>query len=148
MKKTIVVLSIAALGTIAAPAQAKHDTRDSNRYDRIEKRMDNQRHRIRNGVRSGELTRKEAKRLRKQQRKIARLERRFMRDGFLDRREYREINSRLDTASNRIYRLKHNDRYSDNRHNHDRHSYNRHSYNRHNHDRHSYNRYSNNRNYH
>ena len=62
-------------------------------------------------MRSGELTRKEAKRLRKQHRHIARLERKFSKDGFLSRHERRKLRRELDAASDRIYRLKHNDRY-------------------------------------
>ena len=35
----------------------------------------------------------------------------FMRDGYLDRYEFRELKHELNRASKRIYRMKHNDRY-------------------------------------
>ena len=72
-------------------------------------RLDRQWRRIEQGMRSGELTRKEAKRLKKRHRKLAKLQRVFLDDGRLSRKERRELTDRLDAASNRIYRLKHND---------------------------------------
>jgi hypothetical protein len=126
MKNTIALLSIATLGVISVPAQAGHNTQKysradriehhqenrqfRNRANRIEQRLENQRFRIRDGVTTGELTRKEAKRLRKQQRRIARLARSFMYDGYLDRYEFSELREKLNRASQRIYRLKHNHR--------------------------------------
>ena len=110
MKKTIALLSIASLGILALPVQAKHNTPELSRYDRIEQRLQNQRYRIRDGIDRGELTRKEARYLRKQRRDIAQLKHRFMYDGYLDRYEYRRLNSKLNRVSERIYRLKHNDR--------------------------------------
>ena len=111
MKMTIALLSIATLGVLAMPVQADHDAPESNRYDRIEQRLENQRYRIRDGIDRGELTRKEARRLRKQQRYIRHLKRQFMYDGYLDHYEFSELRNALNRASQRIYRLKHNDRY-------------------------------------
>ena len=111
MKTSATLLSIVTLGVLAMPAQAEHNPPKHDRYDRIEQRLDNQRYRIRDGIDSGELTRKEARRLRKQQRYIARLKRKFMRDGYLDRYEFRELKHELNRASKRIYRMKHNGRY-------------------------------------
>ena len=126
MNKTIALLSIASLGMFALPAQAEHSAHEysradriehyqenkqfRNRANRIEQRLVNQRFRIRDGIASGELTRKEAKRLRKQQRRISRLARSFMYDGYLDRYEFSELKNKLNRASQRIYRLKHNNR--------------------------------------
>ena len=77
----------------------------------VDRRQARQRHRIHEGWKSGELTRKEIKRLRKGQRRIARLKREFRSDGFLSPRERRVVRNALDNASDRIYRKKHNDRY-------------------------------------
>ena len=110
MKRTIALLSIATLGILAMPVYAHQSSTNFNSYDRIEQRLDNQHSRIRKGIGSGELTRKEAKRLRKQQRFIMRLTYKFMHDGYLDRYESRELRDELSRASKRIYRLKHNDR--------------------------------------
>ena len=99
------------LGMLATPAVADryHDNDYHNRV--FEQRIDRQHRRLEQGIRSGELTRKEVKRLRKQLRHIAKLERRYTRDGYLDRHERRKLRHKLNVASNRIYRLKHNDRY-------------------------------------
>ncbi len=111
MKVSKAIWLIPLLGTLAMPAFADRDYDDDYRYSRIEHRLDRQHYRIKDGVRSGELTRKEARRLRKQQRHIAKMERRFSRDGHLDRQERRTLRRELDDASDRIYRYKHNDRY-------------------------------------
>ena len=110
MKMSITLLFIAALSILAMPAHANHSSPDSNRYDRIEQRLANQYYRIRDGIDSGVLTRKEARRLRKQQHYLLRLKHQFMYDGYLDRYEFSELRHELDRASKRIYRLKHNDR--------------------------------------
>lgn len=110
MKMTITLLTIAILGIFTISAQASHKSPDSNRYDRIDKRIANQHYRIRDGIGSGELTRREARHLRHQQRYIIRLKFHFMNDGYLDRYEFRELRGELDRASERIYRLKHNNR--------------------------------------
>lgn len=77
----------------------------------INARQERQAKRIRQGVRSGELVPKEAKRLRKQQRNIARMESNFRADGKFNKKERAIIQAKLDKASERIYALKHNDRY-------------------------------------
>lgn len=111
MKKLIAVLTIASLSVLAIPAQASHGRHGVDRVTQIEQRLDNQRFRIREGIRSGELTRWEAKRLRQQTRQIAALKRDYMNDGFLNRFEFRDLKNRLDRVSDRIYALKHNSRH-------------------------------------
>ena len=102
------------LGILATPAIADRYYDDGYHHaSRFEQRIDRQHRRIERGLRSGELTRKEAKRLRKQLRQIAKLERRYTRDAFLDRHERRKLHNKLNVASERIYRLKHNDRYGE-----------------------------------
>ena len=76
----------------------------------INRRQYAQRSRIREGIRSGELTRREASRLIHQQRRIEAYERRsLLDDGRLDRRERRRLDQMLDRAGRDIYREK-NDR--------------------------------------
>lgn len=53
----------------------------SAQADRMDRRQLRQQHRIHQGVKSGELTRKEAKRLRKGQRHMKRMEHRMKKDG-------------------------------------------------------------------
>jgi CRISPR/Cas system-associated endoribonuclease Cas2 len=76
----------------------------------INSRLDRQDHRIDQGVLTGELTRSEVKRLKKEQRKIRRERNRALKHGGLSRREIRRLNHMLDRASENIYALKHNHR--------------------------------------
>jgi hypothetical protein len=110
MKKRSLFWLVPMLAALTVPAYAGHRDDGSSRF---EHRIERQRDRIRHGVRAGELTRHEAKALRKQQRHITRLERRFERDGRLDRHERRTLRRKLDGASRRIARLKNNDRQRD-----------------------------------
>ena len=92
------------LSLITIPAIADHN----NSYSQIERRMVRQQARIEQGIHSGELTRKEARRLHNQQTYIAKLGHKFQYDNCLDLYEQRTLERKLDRASNRIYRLKHN----------------------------------------
>jgi|GEM_PF-4964027 len=75
---------------------------------KIAVRRDRQWRRIEQGINAGELTRREVKKLRRQQRRIARLEYAFLDDDRLSRKERLVLMDRLDDASDRIYRFKHN----------------------------------------
>jgi len=78
------------------------------RYDNINRREYYQRDRIRDGIRSGELTRGEANRLINQQRRIESYELRSrLDDGRLDWRERRRLDQMLDRSRRDIYREKH-----------------------------------------
>lgn len=74
---------------------------------RIDQRQAQQQHRIVQGVRSGELTRHEARRLEHQQAHIRRMERRAKADGVVTRQERAEIRAAQRQASRSIYRQKH-----------------------------------------
>jgi hypothetical protein len=73
----------------------------------IDKREANQRARIVDGVRSGELTRPETRRLMQGERKLHRLERRVKADGDVTARERARLHHGADRMSKRIYRQKH-----------------------------------------
>lgn len=75
--------------------------------DEIDARQWRQQERIVEGVRSGQLTEREAARLWAQQREIRGLERAFRADGWLDWRERRILERELDRASFDIRREKH-----------------------------------------
>jgi hypothetical protein len=94
-----------------AERRASRDRAGIDGYDRVDRRQDRQRARLIQGRRSGELTRGEFRKLKKQQRKIGRMERRFSSDGFLSGKERRRLERAQDRASRRIARLKHNDIY-------------------------------------
>jgi hypothetical protein len=73
----------------------------------INRRERGQQKRIYRGVRSGELTAREAFRLERQQFAIRRYERRAKSDGSLSWRERQRLDHRLDRANRSIYRQKH-----------------------------------------
>ena len=75
---------------------------------RINKRQHHQTKRIRQGVRSGQITRGEAARLGKQQRRIQHKKRKFKVDGVFTKRERVRVHKGLNRASKNIYRKKHN----------------------------------------
>lgn len=76
----------------------------------INKRQHNQKRRIGQGIRSGELTAGETARLAKQQASIHRQKRRFKADGTFTRSERLTVHKRQNRASKNIYRKKHNNR--------------------------------------
>ena len=107
MKTLKTLIAIPLLGLLAMPVLAGHGhERADNRFER---RLDRQADRIEQGIRSGELTRWEARKLYRDNKRITRMERRFSRDGHIDRKESRKLRAALERASQKIYRLKHND---------------------------------------
>jgi Ni/Co efflux regulator RcnB len=90
------VLSAAPLAASAAPWQSVND-----RQANLERRIDQ-------GVRSGELTRPEAARVRGEFRKIARLEDQYRRSGGrLTGYERADLDRRFDRLSQQVYAQKH-----------------------------------------
>ena len=105
MKRIIQTLfALALVTTLAGAATANACTA------RIDGRRVVQHQRIRQGVRSGELTRGEAYRLRAGQQHIRGAERRAKADGFVGMRERARLNHMQNRQSRQIYRLKHNGR--------------------------------------
>jgi len=94
-----------------AERRASRDRAGNDGYDRVDRRQDRQRARLIQGRRSGELTRGEFRRLEKQQKKIAHMERRFSWDGHLSGKERRRLERAQDRASRHIAHAKHNDVY-------------------------------------
>jgi hypothetical protein len=117
MKKTLFRFFIAAV-TVAGilPMTGLAQGYRCRRNDNVNRREYYQRERIRDGIRSGELTRGEASRLINEQRRIESYERRSrLDDGRLDWRERRRLDQMLDRSNRDIYREKHDrqdrDRY-------------------------------------
>jgi hypothetical protein len=88
-----------ALAALAAPALAG--------TPRLDAREHNQRQRVAQGVRSGELTRPEARRLVRGEVGLHRAERYAKSDGVVTRAERFRLENRADRMSARIYRQKH-----------------------------------------
>jgi hypothetical protein len=76
----------------------------------ITQRQRNQRHRINQGVRSGELTRNEAHHLRTDERAINRDKRMAKANGYVSRAERQHLRREENRTSRAIRRDKHNDR--------------------------------------
>ena len=93
--------------------QQTHDddvrNRAATRDPGVNLRQRNEQTRIAQGVRSGELTRDEARGLRAEQRDIRREEREYKSDGVLTRGERRDLHRDLNEASRNIYAEKHDD---------------------------------------
>ena len=104
MKRTLTIVLFAAAMTCLASLALAQDTPG------IDGREMHQRARIREGVRSGELTRPEAAHLRAGERHIARMERRARADGVVTARERERISAAQNRESRAIWRKKHNRR--------------------------------------
>jgi len=74
---------------------------------RVDRRERHQQRRIRQGVRSGELNRREARRLERQQAVTHAQEAAAKADGKVTKRERRHLNRRENRTSRHIYRQKH-----------------------------------------
>ena len=126
LSTTLIALTISLLA--ASPAIADHGDRVGVKDDAIYERLDRQHRRIKAGVRNHQLTRKEAKTLKRNQRDIRYLLRLFSDDGHISKRERRILDRELSYSSRQIRQLKHNDleRYVDLHHRYDRPHYDRH----------------------
>lgn len=103
------ILGLLAATTIGAAAPAFAQGPRPSDWTPLAQRQDNIEHRINDGVRSGQLTRHEARRLRLQFHGLMRLEARYRRDG-LSLRERADLQRRFDALSSRVRFEKHNDR--------------------------------------
>jgi hypothetical protein len=92
------------LGSLPAMAGSTYDPRITAREQR-------QQERIQQGIQSGQLTPREAYRLKAQQSRIAAAENRMKADGRLTRAERAKLTRMQNRASNNIWRKKHNGRY-------------------------------------
>jgi hypothetical protein len=99
--KTLTVATFALLAMTAAASA--HDSAQG----RIDRRESIQESRIQQGVRSGEITRREYRQLEAEQARIREMERQAKRDGHIDRREAAAINRAQDAASRHITQEKH-----------------------------------------
>lgn len=74
---------------------------------RIDKRQENQDKRIEQGVKSGELNKKEAARMEKGQERVQKIENKAMADGKMTTKEKVVVERAQDRQSKRVYRQKH-----------------------------------------
>ena len=103
--KTTTLTLITGLLLAAASTSTLADA--GTRDPRVNARQYNQHDRIRQGVRSGELTRHETRRLAGEQRDVRQLERAYKSDGKLTGAERRDLHHEQNQTSRDIYRQKH-----------------------------------------
>jgi hypothetical protein len=97
------VLLVAGVLGVAGLSQAEAGTRDPG----VNQRQQNQHQRIKQGARSGELTRRETGALAREQRDVRQLERAYKSDGELTRAERVDLHQEQNQASRHIYNQKH-----------------------------------------
>lgn len=102
MKNAILLCALLVLGSAFASAQTA--------TPHVTKRQLKQQARIEQGVKSGELTAGETKRLELQQAKITADKRKAKADGVVTPAERAKLAREQNRASRKIYRLKHNDK--------------------------------------
>ncbi len=111
MKRSNAILTATAfLMLLGCAAEAQAGVR-AVRTPGIRRQQSVERLRIRQGVRSGALTAREARLLTREQVRIERHERRAKADGVVTARERARLRAELNAASRHIYRLKHNPRH-------------------------------------
>ena len=102
MNKAIILCALLVVGSAFASAQTA--------TPRVTKRQLKQQARIEQGVKSGELTAGETKRLEMQQGKIQRDKAKAKADGVVTPAERAKLAREQNRANRKIYRLKHNDK--------------------------------------
>lgn len=102
-------LSITAMPVFAEGGAHHRRTHVQQRDPGVNHRQHHQTHRIQQGVRSGELTRAEARDLNHQRRELRQQERAYKADGQLTRAERRDLHQDLNALSKDIYNEKHDD---------------------------------------
>jgi Skp family chaperone for outer membrane proteins len=103
MKSPMILTSVAVLTLSLAAADGMAGVRDPG----VNTRQHQQRERVGQGVRSGELTRRETRKLAEEQRDIRQLERAYKSDGTLTAAERRDLQHEQNQASRDIYQQKH-----------------------------------------
>ena len=105
MKPFQILLFSAVLAVASVSMAAAHPF-----APRVDRREARQHVRIHQGLRSGQLTWREAARLRAGQMRVHRMERRAKADGFVTWRERARIERAQDRQNRLIFRMKHNGR--------------------------------------
>lgn len=108
LTSVVLVSAMPLLGQTAEAGQAgPRAGHHHHRHGTINQRQHNQADRIKQGVRSGELTKSEARGVVKEQREIRQTERQYKSDGVLTRDERRDLRQQQNQASRHIYQEKH-----------------------------------------
>lgn len=113
LKQTILAATLGLC--VAAPAFASHGYAKSALPKHLSHRLEHQQQRIEWGIRNKRLTYREAWVLKREQREIRQLVRRYGKDRHYSRKEVRDLEHRLDKAGLMISRMERNEltRYVD-----------------------------------
>ena len=95
------------VNTTVANEQHRPKAHKQTRDPGVNTRQHNQQHRVKDGVKSGELTKEEAKALREERRAIREKERAYKADGKLTKDERKDLHQDLNDSSKHIYEEKH-----------------------------------------
>jgi hypothetical protein len=106
MNKVLMLVMCSLLVSISL--SSAQDQQSSTNTPVVRERQTNQQKRIGQGVKSGQLTPKETRRLERQQAKIQHDKKMAKADGTVTPRERAKLKREQNRASRRIYRLKHN----------------------------------------
>src|SRR4030067_2375041 len=102
--KTTISLLLASLALTAGEAYAEQGARQHRPRDPgVNQRQHNQQDRIKQGVRSGQLTKEETKDLRSEQKAIRQEERAYKSDGKLTKEERKDLHQDVNALSKDIY---------------------------------------------
>jgi hypothetical protein len=107
MMAAVAMIAAPALVNAQTPAPAPATSASDARGARIDQRQTNQDKRIDQGVKSGQLTQREAARLDKGQAHVDKMENRALADGKITKGEANRIERAQDRQSARIYTQKH-----------------------------------------
>ena len=105
--KTISRIVLIAVGLALAPTLASADWQGNHYNAWLNARDKHQEHRIEQGFRNGSLTPWEAKRLERRDHRLDHATHHALRDGHIDRREFRHLNNAYNHEGRFIYRQKH-----------------------------------------
>ena len=108
--KTLFIALLIAGSTFAFAQDTPTDQNPKTKTPVINQRQHNQRGRIRQGVKSGELTKGEAAKLHSDQKAIRTEKQMAKEDGKVTPKERAKIRHDQNKESRKIYRLKHNDK--------------------------------------
>lgn len=107
MKTLRTAISAGLLALLSAGVLAQAGPAASGATPGVDKRQEQQAERIEQGKASGELNRREARRLEHQQKGVARAEARAKADGTVTARERKRLHHMQDGTSKRIHKQKH-----------------------------------------
>lgn len=107
MKNLRTAISASLLALFSAAVLAQAGPAASGATPGVDKRQERQEQRIEQGKASGELNNREARRLERQQKGVARAEAHAKADGTVTPRERKRLHNMQDGTSKRIYKQKH-----------------------------------------